>query len=234
MSIDPKQYSDIERIHRCIQGGNFDERDVKEFLIAIREICPKNSIMRDFCDFIAHREKDRGETVEFVKKVRRQLSEDSNENKIIDIPLISFTKISTAINEILKLDQIRLEELKPERIKQFIVVLASILQNAKIVEKQSKSKDKKYNTTVNIAFGFNAEIVGAYTNFWLGDIAKAVEEKRGLGGTMLPIIAVRNTFFEPINPDYPEIEHFFQGIVKVECRKGKLEYDQTRPPKLPE
>ena len=58
--MDAKERWLIEQTLVTLEAGTFSERDVLALLILLRRHAQPTSVIREFGDFVAHREKDRG------------------------------------------------------------------------------------------------------------------------------------------------------------------------------
>lgn len=69
--MDAKEQFLIEQLTDTILSGPFSERDVLALLILLRRHAKQESVIREFGDFVAHREKDRGWLQKNVLAVKR-------------------------------------------------------------------------------------------------------------------------------------------------------------------
>ena len=121
---DQKERWLIARVCSTIAGGNFTECDVLTLLILLRRHAPPNSPAREFGDFIAHREKDRGILREYVDRAQRALRGETG--AAVSLPVFSVLEIGTAINDLL--GSFDIEPFEGERVNQIAVCIITLLQ----------------------------------------------------------------------------------------------------------
>lgn len=56
----------LNHYRELIEGRKFDEYDILGFLIFIRPRCKKGSAIHEFCDLVAHRERNRGKVMDCI------------------------------------------------------------------------------------------------------------------------------------------------------------------------
>lgn len=135
--MDIKERFLIERTCSTIHSGNFHELDVLALLILLRPHAAKNSHIKEFGDFVAHREKDRGVLQGFLKCFQCTLHGNSNfdpENHVTN------DHIHDSFNGIFR--QINLPELNGELANQITVCIISLLQSVEIkIQKNQSPRD---------------------------------------------------------------------------------------------
>jgi hypothetical protein len=86
-------YKEIQEIISIICDGNFTQNDVLAFMIKIREFNLTDPILRDLCNFFAHRVKrGRGESHKVVQMFLEKFVKASEENSDVIIPPPLFNK----------------------------------------------------------------------------------------------------------------------------------------------
>jgi hypothetical protein len=127
VSMDVKERFLIARAYATICSGNFHELDVLTLLILLRPHAARNSHIREFGDFVAHREKDRGVLQGFLKCFQCALHGNSN---VDPASHITNDDIRDSFNEIFR--QINLPELNDELANQITICIISLLQSVEI------------------------------------------------------------------------------------------------------
>lgn len=81
----PKDQIIMNHYRQVIEARTFDEYDILGFLIFIRPQCEKSKfeLIKEFCDLIAHRQRDRGRIMNCIRSAIRSNYEcEPNSNKI--------------------------------------------------------------------------------------------------------------------------------------------------------
>lgn len=204
--LDRKHRWMIGDLHARFERGDFSESDILAFLILAREVGTNRSVIHEFGDFVAHREKVHGKVWTFLQNVKGVLESPPELRPAVIDTVFSPSAIEQSVNTVfVGLD---LPSLTPSRTAQITVVIASLLQDVRMV-------DKNGTPWGSLAFGFNANLVGAFGCVTVGR-----------AGIVFPAIAVPNAYFKSSYTD-SETYDFFTGVVQVECRKGVLSYTQV-------
>jgi hypothetical protein len=93
--MDAKEQWLVERAVATLRGGTFGETDVLALLILLRRVAPKFSPIREFADFIAHRERDRGILLSYIERVRLALEASGDPVKL---PVWSCDEVVASLN----------------------------------------------------------------------------------------------------------------------------------------
>jgi hypothetical protein len=107
-----------------IAAGTFTERDVLTLLILLRRHAPLNSPIREFGDFVAHREKDRGILQEYVSRAQKALRGETGDT--VNLPVFSVSEIGKALNDLLA--TFAVGPFDTERVNQIAVCIITLLQ----------------------------------------------------------------------------------------------------------
>lgn len=102
--VDQKLRWQIERRREAIASDDFTEDDVFSLLLMLRAHAPRHSAVREFADFIAHRDKDRGAIFDYVSKAIPQLERlaDRTPPARLEIkPVYSENAFATSVNQAL-------------------------------------------------------------------------------------------------------------------------------------
>jgi hypothetical protein len=121
---DQKERWLIARARSTIASGTFTECDVLTLLILLRRHAPPKSPAREFGDFIAHREKDRGILQEYVDRAQKALRGETG--SAVSLPVFSVSEIGTSINDLLM--SLDVEPFAGERVNQIVVCIITLLQ----------------------------------------------------------------------------------------------------------
>lgn len=98
--MDAKSREILKQYHTKFQARDFIELDVLGFLIHIRALLNKNTEIHEICDFVAHRNKDRGIAFDYFNKLNN-LAKNSDApifNEIKRKGLYSPIKIKDELN----------------------------------------------------------------------------------------------------------------------------------------
>lgn len=132
--MDTKEHWLIKEILADLRACSFCERDVLSLLILLREHADGSSPVREFGDFIAHRDRDRGVLFEFLKRVQqRLLGQESAQEEPPHLPVFTIAEIASSLNSILS--DHGFEILDAELTNQVIVCIITLLQGIKIQTK---------------------------------------------------------------------------------------------------
>ena len=130
--MDKKARLLLDEYHRIFLGKNFVEHDVLGFFIFVREYI-SDSTIKELCDFIAHRNRDRGTTYEFAEKINDAFQiRDSHIPTEADI-FYSNEHIGKVINDFFISHD--LQKLNSPIIIEIITCLVCILQEIPIMKK---------------------------------------------------------------------------------------------------
>jgi hypothetical protein len=115
----------------ALRIGSFSERDVLALLMLLRPYAAVQSPIREFADFVAHRQRDRGILRTFVDRVQRALWDpQAAESQPIAFPLYTASALQKALNDVLAV--LGTEGLGAELANQVVVCIISLLQSVKV------------------------------------------------------------------------------------------------------
>ncbi|MCT4787614.1 hypothetical protein ACFQO8_06260 [Exiguobacterium aestuarii] len=135
--MDAKESELVHRIHNKFIENSFDELDVYSFFILIREKSRSNKFIREMGDFIAHREKSKGDIKDYLERnenILINLGKAAGTMKIDDV--FSFKQIRNGINNFFTTNG--LTKLSNETINCIILCMISILQEVKLFDPTTK------------------------------------------------------------------------------------------------
>jgi len=147
--MDDKERYMVEQIHTVLLSGSFHEQDILRLFIILRNQARKGSLVEEFGDFVAHREKDRGLLKSSMKSAMSALVNKTE----VDFPQINTSEIHNALNGTFK--SLGLQEIDERLANQITVCLISLLQFVKVVpdkkEIQSFTSEFEYKLFVCIS-----------------------------------------------------------------------------------
>ena len=130
--MDRKEKQLVDHYYKKFSERSFDEKDVYSFLMAVREHASDIKVIKEFSDFIVHREKSTGYVKDYLdecKDIINNLGKEKNRRKIENI--FSFKEIRNGFNALFQ--QLGFEKLPLDIINDFIICMISLLQDVKIV-----------------------------------------------------------------------------------------------------
>lgn len=140
----------IEDFSKMFKERNFEQKDVINFIMTIREYQKNNSNLRELGDFIAHMVKDRGETINLIKKnseifniwIDNHFSNNDNNTPII-FSSLDTRILANELNEVLEDKVFEIEinnainnnsfiEEKSQSFKEFIFCIIMFLSSCRV------------------------------------------------------------------------------------------------------
>lgn len=128
--MDAKEFWLITQLHSTIESGSFTERDILALLITLRNHTRKDNLVREFGDFIAHREKDRGILKEYLSSIQSSMNSKSSNTAEVVFKVHTSESIQNSFNEVFR--SLGLSELNLEVANQITVCIISLLQSVEI------------------------------------------------------------------------------------------------------
>lgn len=136
--MDKKETQLVNDYHKKIIEYNFDERDIHSFLMLLREHTTKNTPVREFGDFIAHRNKERGLIRDYLLENKKKIDNIWNGS----VPNEGFTINSNNVFELIQIKRsfnnfLELNNLKTfdsELIRDVVLCIMSLLQDVNIYD----------------------------------------------------------------------------------------------------
>jgi hypothetical protein len=136
--MDTKERFLIDQSLSKILSGSFTELDVLALLIILRNHSDQHNLVREFGDFVAHREKDRGILKNYRDTVQLAFNSNSTTiNEPITIKVFTSSNIRDAFNEVLR--SIGKSDLDIELANQITVCIISLLQSVQVKGKLDAS-----------------------------------------------------------------------------------------------
>ena len=111
----------------AIASGNFHERDV-----LLREYAAGNTPLREFGDFVAHRERDRGILLQVRERIRGALLGQTNTTE--NLPIWSVAQIGDSLN--VTFARLGVPSLDPENVNRVTVSVMTLLQGVRLGQNQ--------------------------------------------------------------------------------------------------
>jgi hypothetical protein len=132
MNIDAKEhFLIIEEALSCVRSGAFTELDVLGLLMLLRRHASQDSAVREFGDFIAHRDKDRGLLKKYVALWQSALLHNRvNPTGDLKVPVLTSTDLHASFNDVLV--QVGLEQIDEEITNRITVCIISLLQAVRV------------------------------------------------------------------------------------------------------
>jgi hypothetical protein len=183
--MDAKERWLVEQLLSVINSGTFTERDVLALLIVLRNHAKDDNVIREFGDFIAHREKDRGWLQKYVHEVKKGLaSGDLPQN----IPIAN-KHVQEDLNRVLQL--LEIPEVNEELANQITICIISLLQSVQV-----KIKEQKANILLKLHVGVGRDKI------WL------IGEAPNPAGMLFffPIMFGQNRYLPGIDYDSPPLK----------------------------
>ncbi len=211
-TLDLKERKLLTSLVERVQSLTFEERDVMLLLISLRDHAIGNApLVAELGDFIAHRAKDRGLLLEFMKTVQQALQPGSPTRDHFDAPL-SIPVLHGQLAALLA--SLRLPALTLEHTERLAVVSSTVLHEVQFREPGKPSPRLRY-----LQFGFNARLVGLF-----GVVPLPASS------VTFPLMAVKNRFFESPFEGHPETYWFPDRgfIVSSAVRDGEIGLDYQR------
>ncbi len=213
--MDTKEHWLIEEALATITSGSFSEQDVLALLILLRRHCPPRTPVREFGDFVAHREKDRGILQEFLNRV--QLRFHDREPADVEpprLPVFTAEEIEQSLNDVLERNGFATVD--REVANRIIVSIISLLQYVQ-VETELGSPVRGF------AVGISTSQVALLGH---GTVPPRLHVFQ------FPLLIANNNGYEfsLAHPDAPKVDLFmpFDGLVQTYSSKGEFRIEQCR------
>ncbi|RZT10829.1 hypothetical protein SAMN05216319_0706 [Duganella sp. CF402] len=136
--MDSKELWQLSRIVNQVHLSDFSEDDVFILLMLLRRYAKVGGALREFADFLAHREKDRGLIFDYMTEVKNALDRPPPFDGKIEIrPIFTVDDIATEINSILGHEQ--LVPFSALQMNHLMICIISLLQCTEIWKKDGTS-----------------------------------------------------------------------------------------------
>jgi hypothetical protein len=186
--MDAKELSQLKELHARFVAGSFDEHDAKSLMLMLRN---ENVVLREFGDFVAHRERDQGRFHALILKIRSLLEgtmaggADCTEEVLTlsDKGVFSADEIADAVNAAFQARN--LAHLDPTRLQGFLLVVMSTLNAAELV---ADRKAKKKIGTLHMGLDRNCAKLTAAAPF-------PAPDGKSLFHVTFTVLSIRNTFY---------------------------------------
>jgi len=205
--MDAKERLLIERIYSTILSSSYTERDILSFLIVLRNHAEKDNVIREFGDFVAHREKDRGWLQHYVHEVKMGLESGELPQKI---PL-SNRNVQEDLNQVLR--SLNIPDADEELANQVTICIISLLQSVQI-----KIEDEKALILLKLHVGVGRDKI------WL--IGEAPNPRGDL--FLFPVVFGQNRYLQGIDYDYPPLR--MDQLVEAFSVNGKFTLEPRTQP----
>jgi hypothetical protein len=207
--MDAKERFMIEQLHSTISSGSFHEQDILRLFIILRRSeketlqkqGEKTSLVLEFGDFVAHREKDQGILKDIMQSVQSALD---TRTQPIFTPITNID-IQKALNKTFQ--SLNLPEVEEELVNQITVCIISLLQSVKIkINAQSTTLD------FELSIGISKKYI-----YLLG--GGQVPEGHTI---MFPLLVARNTYL-PSDFEYPPLK--LNDLIVINFVNGRFNWD---------
>jgi len=207
--LDHKESKLIDNYLIKIEKNEFDENDIYTFLILLRRHAKKKSPVFEFANFVAHREKDRGEIHEYIRKTKHILDNIGKINATMVIkPVYTEEEIKDGFNEVLT--SLGKNTISDKGIRGILLCIIVLLQDVRLVTKKNYPIGK-------LVLGISqTQIV------LLGEITIRQNENKGVS-VIFPALEIPNTYF-PILDKNPRT---FKVLFEVVNKNGELNLELT-------
>jgi hypothetical protein len=198
--MDQKETQLVGCLHRKVVDRKFHERDIIALLILLRRQTEENSPLRELCDYIAHRDKDRGPIRDYVKHVLDYCKAlRSKQSATLAVDVVHTPKsFRSSMNEVLR--KYGLSTFDEATANDVLACIMSILQEVRLFHKK-----KDIGRLRLLCFK---------TDLWLyGEI----QEPRKKAYVRFPALIVPNRYCA-IPKSYRE----FSGVVVAKCVRRQL------------
>jgi hypothetical protein len=210
MNIDGKEHFLIEEALSCVRSDAFTELDVLALLMLLRRHASQDSAVREFGDFIAHRERDRGLLQKYVALWQSALLPNRiNPIGNIEVPALTSTDLHASFNDVLV--QVGLEQIEEELANRITVCIISLLQAVR-VKSQMRVAVQGFEVAMSSNYIFlrgHGVVAGGHT--FAFPILSAFNRGYERSLSIMSVAA-------PITCDH---------IVQAFCSRGKFEIAQT-------
>jgi hypothetical protein len=129
--MDPKERWLLEGMRAKLDSGSFTERDILSLLILLRRHASSEPVVKEFGDFIAHRDKDKGILKDYLSRVQKLLK--GSKEEALSLPIFTEKEIHLSFNKVLS--KIGLTEINSELANQITVCIITLLQSVKVETK---------------------------------------------------------------------------------------------------
>ena len=125
--MDTKHTALLVDLHARITAGEFQEIDVLSLLALLREDAPKNGVLRELGDFVAHRNRNKGPVHRYLSELKAILDRLGTRDEVLRVAIVfTETDISHALD--IALASHGLAALLTQRHRQVQLAILSMLQ----------------------------------------------------------------------------------------------------------
>ncbi len=200
--MDRKEHWQVSRLHAQIVQGTFSEEDVFALLMLLREYSAKDSPVRECADFIAHREKDRGQIFEYLVRTKNVLDNLGKVSTVLEIkPVFSMPEMKSCLESCLA--QFSLAALTDLVVNGLLVCIISLLQDVRLVRRDG------------VPIGVLEVAISKTEVVLLGKVrldSKPVN-------VVFPVFVAKNDFMDIPEASVPIAP---QGVSWASCENGKM------------
>lgn len=208
--MDRKEKQLFDLYYKKFTNRTFDEKDLFNFLVLVRESAKGINCIRELGDFIAHREKSKGFVKNYLEETERILNNLGNENIVMKIDnVFSFKEIRSGFNLLFQKNDY--SKIPSDIINDLILCIISLLQDVKIVSGKSKKEIGK------LSFGISSNEI-----FLMGNI-KIKNNQGKLVEVLFPVLTAKNNYLElgPVDK-YNTPRTLHDRVIEVINAEGKM------------
>lgn len=212
--MDAKEKQLIEFYQNKIINYEFDEKDIYSFLMLLRENMGTHSPVKEFGDFMAHRNKDRGAIHTYLMDNKMKLDHLKNNDvpqdglSIVSEVVFTTDQIKKSFNQFFKDHGLSL--FSTNLVEDIILCIISLLQHIKICEKGGKEIGELH-------IGYTKESI-----MLLGFVNIAKSNVKG----SFPVLSIRNKYLElPKRDEHDSPNVLPEVIIEVKNHDKRLIID---------
>ena len=203
MHVDLKEKEIFDRLIKKIINREFDEINVYTLLILLRRHGKRGEPLVEFADFVAHREKNRGDIHKYILTTKKKLDQIGKINTVIEIKEVyTYDEISNSINK--TLNNLGYSPFNHDVISEVILCMFILLQDVRFVNKKNKE------------FGY-LEIMLSDKEITLLGNAEINNRGRNIN-TIFPVCTLKNTFLNGLDDEGNTLKCLL-GIKRDERKK---------------
>jgi len=189
--MDAKETSIVKHYYDKLDTLSFDEKDIYPFLILIREVARKHElVLWELANFVAHRERDRGEFWEVLSKTKAFFNGDGV--KLGDVfevkPVFDDRKIRNALTSLLS--RLGFGAISDPAANGVILCIMALLHTSRILKKDGSEVGQ-------LLFAYDKHQIYLFGRF-------SVKNMIGLSHLQVPVLQITNDYLNPTNDGLQE------------------------------
>ena len=186
--MDTKEASLVRHYYEKLASLSFDEKDIYTLMILIRESSrDQEPVLWELANFVAHRERDRGEFWTVLSKTKAFFNADGI--KLGDIfevkPVFDDQEIKDAFNSLL--GRMGFPSLSDQLANGILLCIISLLHAARILDKEGAQVGE-------LLFAYDKQHIYLFGRF-------SVQTMPGLTHLQVPVLQIQNHYLNPASSD---------------------------------